>query len=141
MCASARNAPTDERSAPPKSNAGTSLSSRNAAWSVDALFLSAYAGVALANQHDHSNDGEQQPDNLQRGELLQAVQARQSQVQDEQVELVVGHQCGVGLGAAGHMVDRCARRAQAAQQAIGQDLVVFGYQDAHGLSPLSGSGF
>ena len=36
----ARSAPTPERSAPPKSNAATSVSSRSAAWIADALFLS-----------------------------------------------------------------------------------------------------
>ena len=40
-----RSAPTPERSAPPKSNAATSVSSRSAAWIVDALFLSRYAGL------------------------------------------------------------------------------------------------
>ena len=38
-----------ERSAPPKSNAATSVSSRSAACNVDALFLSRYAGDAVEN--------------------------------------------------------------------------------------------
>ncbi|MCY1545648.1 hypothetical protein D9M68_816000 [compost metagenome] len=62
---------------------------------------------------------------------LQPVHPGQAQVEDQQVELVVGHQRGVGLGAARHMVDGGARRAQAAQKAVGEHLVVFGDEDPH----------
>jgi hypothetical protein len=65
-------------------------------------------------------------------EHFQAVHFGQAQIQDQQVELVVGHQGGVGLGAAGHVVHRGTRCAQGAQQAVGQHLVVFGNQNPHG---------
>ena len=55
----------------------------------------------------------------------------QAQVEDQQVEFGVGHQRGVGLSAAGHMVYRGTRTAQRPQQAISQDLVVFGNQNPH----------
>ncbi|MNL56499.1 hypothetical protein D3C87_1799990 [compost metagenome] len=60
----------------------------------------------------------------------------QAEVQDEQVELVVGHQRRIGLAAAGDVVHHGPRGAQGAQQAIGQHLVVFGNEDAHGGSLL-----
>jgi hypothetical protein len=71
-------------------------------------------------------------------EHLQAVQFRQSEVEDQQVELVVGHQRGVGFAAAGHVVHRRTGRAQAAQQTVGQNLVVFCNQDAHGEVSCAG---
>ena len=46
-----RSAPGPERSAPPKSKAPTFASSRSAACIVDALFLSRYAGSAVANHN------------------------------------------------------------------------------------------
>ena len=55
-----------------------------------------------------------------------------AQVQDEQVELGVGHQGGVGFAAAGDVVHRRASAAQGAQQAIGQNLVIFCNQYPHG---------
>ena len=60
------------------------------------------------------------------------MQARQAQVEDDQVELV-GRQRGVGFAAAAHLVNGIAGRAQRAQQAVGQHLVVFGNEDTHGL--------
>ena len=45
----ARNAPTLDRIAPPKSNAATSESRRSAAWIAVAFVLSRYAGAAVAN--------------------------------------------------------------------------------------------
>jgi hypothetical protein len=63
---------------------------------------------------------------------LEAVHARQPQVQDHQVELV-GRQCSVGFGAGADLVDGIARGAQGTQQAIGQDLVIFRDEDAHAL--------
>jgi hypothetical protein len=69
---------------------------------------------------------------------LEAVQARQAEVQDQQVELVRG-EGGVGLGAAGDLVDGVAGAAQRAQQAVGQDLVVFGDEDAHARGLRGGS--
>jgi hypothetical protein len=72
-------------------------------------------------------------------EHLQAVHLGQAQVQDQQVELAVGQQRGIGLAAAGHMVHDGARAAQRAQQAIGQHLVVFGNQYAHGCLLLHGA--
>ena len=64
------------------------------------------------------------------------MQAWQAKVQDEQVELGVGHQCGVGLRAVGHVVDRGTVGAQAAQEAVGQHLVVFGNQYPHAGLPF-----
>jgi hypothetical protein len=55
----------------------------------------------------------------------------QAQVQDQQVELGVGQQRGVGLAPLATWSTAAPDRA-AAQQAIGQHLVVFGNQDAHG---------
>ena len=60
------------------------------------------------------------------------MHARQPEVENQQVELGVGEQCRVGFGAAGHVVGRRARSAKCAQQAIGQNLIVFGYQNSHG---------
>ena len=67
-------------------------------------------------------------------------QARQAKIEDQQVELVRG-EGGVGLGAARDLVDGIARAAQRAQQAVREDLVVFGDQDAHRLSPGPSAGF
>jgi hypothetical protein len=64
---------------------------------------------------------------------LQPVQPRQAEVEDQQIELV-RCQCRIGLGAAFDPIDRVARIAQRAQQAVGEHVVVFGDQDAHGVS-------
>jgi len=58
------------------------------------------------------------------------VQPGQTQVQDDQIELVRG-QGRVGFGAGRDLVDRIAAGAQGAQQAVGQHLVIFRDQDAH----------
>jgi hypothetical protein len=63
---------------------------------------------------------------------LQPGQLGQAEVEDHEVE-VVRDERGVGLGATGHMVHRVTGAAQRAQQAVGQHLVVLGYQDAHAL--------
>jgi len=60
------------------------------------------------------------------------VQPRQTEVKDDEVELMRG-QCRVGLGARIDPIHRIARRAQRAQQAVGQHLIIFGNQDAHGV--------
>jgi hypothetical protein len=67
---------------------------------------------------------------------VQAVHLRQAKIQDHAVELMVG-QRRVGLGAGVHLVGGVAGRAQRAQQAVGQHLIVFGNENAHGLSPLA----
>jgi len=59
------------------------------------------------------------------------VHARQAQVEDEQVEFMGGHQGGIGFAAIGHVVHDRARRAQRAQERIGENLIVFGNEDAH----------
>ena len=64
-------------------------------------------------------------------EHFQAVQPGQPQVQNQQVEFVVGHQRCIGFRAAGHMVHGGPGAAQAAQQTVGEYLVVFGNQNSH----------
>jgi hypothetical protein len=59
------------------------------------------------------------------------VHLGQAQVEYQQVELGVGHERGVGLGAAGHVVHGGAGVAQRAQQAVGQHLIVFGNENPH----------
>jgi hypothetical protein len=68
---------------------------------------------------------------------LESVQARQAEIEDQQVEFVRG-EGGVRLGAARDLVDGIARSAERAQQAVREDLVVFGDQNAHsGVSWVS----
>jgi hypothetical protein len=62
---------------------------------------------------------------------LETVHLGQAEVEDDHVELVRA-QRRVGLAAAAHLIDRIARVAQRTQQPIGQDLIVFGNQNAHG---------
>jgi hypothetical protein len=62
---------------------------------------------------------------------LDAVQPRQAEIEDEQVELL-GEQRRVGIGAVGDVIDRIARLAQRAHEPVGNDAVVFGEQDMHG---------
>ena len=66
---------------------------------------------------------------------FEAVHFRQTQIQDDQVEFIRGHERGIGLAAIGHMIDSGTRGAQCAQQTIGQHLVIFGDQYAHARSP------
>jgi hypothetical protein len=63
-------------------------------------------------------------------EDIQPVHLGQTQVQDQQVELV-GSQGGIGLGTAGHLVHGIAGCTQRAQQAVGQHLVILGDQNPH----------
>jgi hypothetical protein len=56
----------------------------------------------------------------------------QTQVQNQQIEFVVGHQSRVGFAATGHVVHRSTRTSQSAQQTVSKHLLVFGYQNAHG---------
>jgi hypothetical protein len=55
----------------------------------------------------------------------------QTQIEDQQVELGVGHQRSVALSATGYMVDHGAGAAQCAQQSVGKDLIVLGNQNSH----------
>jgi hypothetical protein len=55
----------------------------------------------------------------------------QAQIQNEQVKFIVGHEGCIGFSATGHMVNGCTAAAQSSQQTIGQDLIVFCYQNAH----------
>jgi hypothetical protein len=59
------------------------------------------------------------------------VHAGQTQIEDEQVEFVVGHQGGIGFGAAGHVIHCGTSCPEGAQQSIGQNLIVFSYEDSH----------
>ncbi len=61
---------------------------------------------------------------------LEARQPRQPQVENQQIEFA-GLQRGVGAVAVGHLIDRITQSAQRAQQAVGQDPVIFGNQNAH----------
>ena len=90
---------------------------------LDALFNAVGGGE---DQHRHGRAARPQA-----FEHLQPVHARQAQVQDQQVKLGVGHQRGIALTAAGHVVDRRTRGPQGSQQTIGQHLVIFGNQYPH----------
>ncbi len=59
------------------------------------------------------------------------MHARQPQVEDDEIEFMRG-QRGIGFAAGADLVDRVTRGAQRTQQAVGQHLVVFGNEDAHG---------
>ena len=65
---------------------------------------------------------------------VQAVHLRQTQVQDQKVELV-GCQRRISLCAAGHLVHRVAPSPQRAQQPVGKHLVILRDQNPHGVSP------
>jgi hypothetical protein len=58
------------------------------------------------------------------------VQLRQTEVEDQQVELV-GTQGGVGLAPAADLIDRIAGVPERTEQAVGQHLVVLGNQYPH----------
>ncbi len=60
---------------------------------------------------------------------------RQAEVEDQQVEFEARDRA-IGFGAGRHAVHRVARIAQAAQQTVGQNRVVFGDQNPHPARPL-----
>jgi hypothetical protein len=64
------------------------------------------------------------------------VHLGQTQIQNQQVELGVGHQRRIGLRATGHVVHSRPCAPQGPQQAVGQHLVVFGDQYSHVCSSL-----
>ncbi|MNV75309.1 hypothetical protein D3C71_1685880 [compost metagenome] len=96
---------------------------------IEALHALVHAFGGGEDQHGYRRATRAQP-----FEHFQPVHLGQAQVEDQQVKLVVGHQCGIGFGAGGHVVHHSARVAQTAQQAVGQHLVVFGNQNSHGVS-------
>ena len=87
------------------------------------------AGYAIGGGQDEH--GHRTATRAQSLEHIEAVHFGQTQIQDEQVELVGGHEGSVGFGAGGHMIDRRARRPERSEQAVGQHLIVFGDEYAH----------
>ena len=67
----------------------------------------------------------------QAAQHFQTMHAGQPQIQNQQIKVVVHEQGGVGFGAIGHVVHHRPGISQAAQQAIGQHLIIFRYQDTH----------
>ena len=67
---------------------------------------------------------------------LQAMHTRQAQIQDQQIKMVVHQQGRIGLSTVGHMIHHGPGISQAAQQAIGQHLIVFCYQNTHAFGLL-----
>ena len=65
---------------------------------------------------------------------IKAVHAWQTQVQDHQVKFV-RRKRRISFTAAADLIHGITRCAQGPQQTIGQNLVVFGNQDSHALSP------
>ena len=78
------------------------------------------------HQHRHLQLALTQP-----AQHLQAAQARQADVQDDQV-VGLHHQRIVGLLSGVHRVHGIGRLHQRAAECVGQHLVVFDQEDAHG---------
>ncbi len=93
----------------------------------------------LGGQHQYRH---RQLARAQALEHIDAGQARQAEVEDQQVVLL-REQGGVGIRAVVDMVHGIAGFAQGGDQALGNDAVVFGKQDSHGggwlVGILSGS--
>lgn len=77
-------------------------------------------------------DGQGGVAGAQAAQHFQAGQLRQAKVQDEQVERL-GRQRRIGGQPVAHGVHGIAVVAQGPGQAVGQNAVVFGDQDTHGL--------
>ncbi len=91
-------------------------------------------GVARGgNQHRRAvQAGPQGP------EHVQAIAARQAQIQHDQV-VGVRQQCGVGHVAIPHPVDRVVLGAQQVQHGLADHRIVFHQKQAHGRAGVAGS--